>query len=187
VRAALGDDPYCVLHPGSGDNFPGRRWTPSGFAALGRYAAGAGLRVVVTGLASERDLVARVVRDVGAGAIDAAGRFGLEELVALLAGAVALASNDTGPVHLAGQLGTPVLAFYGPNTPVLYGPLGERSRALYLGLPCSPCLTTASHRSSRCRIHTCMEALSTGRALGEWRALLVREDEAAKAPGGATR
>ena len=77
-------------------------------------------------------------------------------------------SNDTGPVHLASALHRPVLALFGPNTPVLYGPLsppaGPRSTALWKALPCSPCLTEANYRSSRCRIHSCMSAIATGEA-----------------------
>lgn len=164
--------PYVVLHPGSGDNFPGRRWSAAGFAALGRHARERGLAVLVTGVASEAQLALEVAAAVGPGARAVAGRLSVVGLVALLDGAQALASNDTGPVHLASQLGTPVLAFFGPNTPVLYAPLSSGSRSLYLDLPCSPCLTVESYRSSRCRIYTCMDGLSTGRALAAWREVL---------------
>ncbi|MDJ0973623.1 MAG: glycosyltransferase family 9 protein [Planctomycetota bacterium] len=165
-----------VLHPGSGDNFPGRRWSAAGFAAVGRAAVEAGRRVAVTGGAAEAELTARVARAVGSGAVDLAGRLDLDELVALLAHAEVLASNDTGPVHLASQLGTPVLAFFGPNTPVLYGPLSPGSRAFYRDLPCSPCLTNANYRSSRCRIHTCMLTIPTGEAVEALRGLLRGAD-----------
>lgn len=160
--------PYVVLHPGSGDNFTGRRWSPAGFAALGRHARARGLGVCVTGGPGEAALCAAVARGAGPGARDLAGRLGLAGLVAVLEGATALASNDTGPVHLASQVGAPVLAFYGPNSPVLYGPLSAGSVALTLDLPCSPCLTVESYRSSRCAIHTCMLGLGTGRALAAW-------------------
>ena len=52
-----------------------------------------------------------------------AGQVSVEGLVALLDAADLVASNDTGPVHLASALGVPVLGLYGPNTPRLYGPL----------------------------------------------------------------
>ncbi len=158
--------PCVVLHPGSGDNFPGRRWSASGFEALGRAARDAGRRVFVTGGDSEASLVTAVANGVGDGAVALAGRLDLHELIALLGAAEVVASNDTGPVHLASQLGTPVLAFFGPNTPVLYGPLSPGSRAFYRDLPCSPCLTNANYRSSRCRIHTCMQSIPTGEVLG---------------------
>lgn len=171
--ALRADGPYVVLHPGSGDNFPGRRWSVAGFAAVGRAARAAGRRVLVTGGPGEAALVGRVVDAVGDGAVDLAGRLSIPGLVALLEGADVLASNDTGPVHLASALGTPVLAFYGPNTPVLYGPLSAGSRAFYRDLPCSPCITVANYRSSRCRIHSCMASIPTGEVVHALQALLA--------------
>ncbi|MFM8980946.1 MAG: glycosyltransferase family 9 protein [Planctomycetia bacterium] len=169
----------ALLHPGSGDNFPGRRWSEQGFAALGRALRAEGLAVAVTGDASEAGLCARVAQASGPGAASLAGRLTLEGLVALVGRARLLASNDTGPVHLASALGVPTLALYGPNTPVLYGPLAPGSRAFYRALPCSPCLTADSHRSSRCRIFTCMASIPVGEVLEAARRL------ARRAPHGA--
>lgn len=166
--------PYVVLHPGSGDNFPGRRWPEAGFAAAGRAARAAGCGVVVTGGEAERALARRVAHAVGDGARAVAGDLSVEGFVALLAAARAVVSNDTGPVHLASALGVPVLAIYGPNTPSIYGPLAPASRAFYRALPCSPCLTVANYRTSRCRIHTCMAAVPTGEVVTALGALLSR-------------
>jgi ADP-heptose:LPS heptosyltransferase len=183
--------PCVVLHPGSGDNFPGRRWSASGFEALGRTARDAGRRVFVTGGESEADLVASVAAGVGEGAVALAGQLDLHELIALLGAAEVVASNDTGPVHLASQLGTPVLAFYGPNTPVLYGPLSAHSQAFFRDLPCSPCLTNANYRSSRCRIHTCMQSIPTGEVVGALATRMAMQEGAASsapaAPGHGER
>jgi ADP-heptose:LPS heptosyltransferase len=164
--------PYVVLHPGSGDNFPGRRWSVAGFAAAGRCALESGRRVLVTGGPAERELAARTAAAVEDGALALAGELSLEGFVSVLADADAVLSNDTGPVHLASQLGTPVLAFYGPNTPVLYGPLSAGSHAFYRHLPCSPCITVANYRTSRCRIHTCMAAIPVGEVVQRLRRLL---------------
>jgi ADP-heptose:LPS heptosyltransferase len=158
--------PFVVLHPGSGDNFPGRRWSATGFAAVARAASSAGHRVVVTGTEGEREIAAEVVRRAGNAAVSAAGALGVEGLLALLDEARVLVSNDTGPVHLASALGTPVFAVFGPNTPVLYAPLAPESRSFYRALPCSPCLTTTNYRSSRCRIHTCIESIPVGEVAG---------------------
>ncbi len=180
VESLLGGGPsprgarnVVVIHPGSGDNFPGRRWSEAGFAALARHAVERrGLRAVVTGAASEGALCARVAAAAGASVESTAGRLSVEGLVALIERSVALASNDTGPVHLASALGRPVLAFFGPNTPVLYGPLAEGSRALHKGLPCSPCLTADNYRSSPCRLHVCMASISVGEASAAFASVL---------------
>ena len=173
VERLVGAQPYVVLHPGSGDNFPGRRWSTAGFAAVGRAAVEAGRRVYVTGGVREAELVAQTVDAVGEGAEALAGTLTIPGLVALLAGADALASNDTGPVHIASAVDTPVLAFFGPNTPVLYGPLSKASRAFHRDLPCSPCITVANYRSSRCRIHTCMASIPTGEVVTALRQVLA--------------
>ena len=124
----------------------------------------------MTGSASEAALCAEVAR--AGGATSLAGRLSLEGLVALLSEAAVLVANDTGPVHLASALHRPVLGLYGPNTPVVYGPLSSGSRVFFKDLPCSPCLTTDNYRSSRCRLPTCMWAISTGEVTTALDALL---------------
>jgi len=174
IGARLGPrhGPLVVLHPGSGDHFPGRRWPIGRFSALARALAADGCQLVATGVAAERALVRRLVARGGAPVRDLAGRLDVPELVALLARADLLVTNDTGPLHLADAVGTPVLGLYGPNTPLRYGPRGPRSLALYADLPCSPCLDDRTMKHSACRHHACMEALDTDAVLAAARRLL---------------
>lgn len=151
--------PWLVLHPGSGDNFPGRRWPVERFAAVGaRLHARHGGSLFVTGAPGERPLATELVAELaGAGiaARDLCGALDLPELLALLAESDLLLSNDTGPVHLANALRRPVVALFGPNSPLLYGPLGAQQRALYHPPPCSPCLTNQNAKSSGCTLPIC--------------------------------
>ena len=87
---------------------------------------------------------------------DLTGRLDLKELAALLDRVELVLSNDTGPVHLASSLGTPVLGFYGPNTPKLYGPLSPGSHSFYKELACSPCITNMNYKTSFCRLPVCI-------------------------------
>jgi heptosyltransferase III len=170
--------PLVVLHPGSGDHFPGRRWPPERFAALGRaLSAVQGARLVVTGVESERELVRVVLRDAPPDALDLCGRLDAAGLLALLAAADLLVANDTGPVHLADAVGTPCVALYGPNTPHRYGPRLPGSRALYADLPCSPCLDDRTMKRSSCRHHVCMAALHVPDALAACRLVLAGRAE----------
>jgi ADP-heptose:LPS heptosyltransferase len=148
-----------VLHPGSGDNFPGRRWPTRRFGLLARRLVDRGAIVAVTGERRERGLTREVAEASGRALHDLAGTLDLEELIALLARARLLGSYDTGPVHLASALGVPVLGLYGPNTPLLYGPLSAGSRAFYDPPPCSPCITNFNYKTSRCRNAVCIRAI----------------------------
>ena len=76
------------------------------------------------------------------------------ELAGLLARARALVSNDSGPMHLAGAVGTPVVAMFGPTDPGLTGPVGSPSRVLDRYVFCSPCfLKECPYR------HECMRGI----------------------------
>jgi len=160
-RLPRGGGPLVVLHPGSGDHFPGRRWPPGRFAELARgLQAACGAQVVLTGVRDEAALLAAVARRSGPAVRSLAGALDAAELVALLARADLLVSNDTGPVHVADAVGTPCVALFGPNTPLRYGPRRRGSRALFADLPCSPCLDDRTMKSSSCRHYACMDALA---------------------------
>jgi ADP-heptose:LPS heptosyltransferase len=150
------------MHPGSGDNFLGRRWAPENFARLADHLLEMhGGTVVVTGSGGEKALVEDVVARIRRRdrVLAAAGRLSVRGLAALCARAAVVVSNDTALVHLGSALGRPVLGIYGPNTPVLYGPLSRGSVAFYHRTPCSPCLTNFNYKSSFCRMPVCIRGV----------------------------
>jgi heptosyltransferase-2 len=194
ARELSGSGPLVVLHPGSGDNFPGRRWPAERFAALGAaLASETGARLVVTGGDRERALVRDVARrlraaDPHAAVLELAGELTVIELIELIARAALLVTNDTAPVHIAGALDVAMVALYGPNTPLLYGPVHARGRAIYHALPCSPCLTNMNMKSSSCRLPACVLGIEVDEVLREARRLLAparRSGRAAERPTGA--
>lgn len=163
---AVGSD-IVVIHPGSGDNFPGRRWPLESYAALSRRILERcpDVCIVYTGNRAESELITRLRDALGTSelrrrTLALAGATTVGGLAAILKGSRLVLSNDTGPVHLAGAMGVPVYGFYGPNTPVLYGPLGEQARSFYLGLPCSPCITNSNGKTSACRMPVCMRGIT---------------------------
>jgi ADP-heptose:LPS heptosyltransferase len=180
LRTRIAEDlprPWIVLHPGSGDNFPGRRWPTERFAETGAsLVRDHGGTLLLTGGGSEAPLLAELgarLAAQGAPFRDLGGALDLPMLVALLARADLLLSNDTGPVHLAAAVRTPVVAFYGPNSPRLYGPLGADHRPLYKPLPCSPCLTNQNGKSSRCKLPVCIRRIHVDEALAAANELLA--------------
>jgi ADP-heptose:LPS heptosyltransferase len=176
VASLPGTGPVVVMHPGSGDNFEGRRWPAQSFAALAdRLVRGSGARIVVTGSAGEADLAREILSrmEEPSAAVSAAGSLSVLGLGALVGRADALVTNDTAPVHLGSAFGTPVFALFGPNTPALYGPLSPRSHAFFRGLPCSPCLTNLNYKTSRCRMPVCITDISVASVHARVAALLA--------------
>jgi ADP-heptose:LPS heptosyltransferase len=159
-RLPRGAGPLVVLHPGSGDNFHGRRWPTRRFGLVARRLVDEAKAVVaVTGSPAEGGLAREVAEAAERDLWDLSGQLELPDLVALLARARLLVSNDSGPVHLASALGVPVLGLYGPNSPLLYGPLSAGSIAFHDAPPCSPCITNFNYKTSRCRNPVCIQAI----------------------------
>ena len=102
--------PRVALHPGVTD--ARRRWPAERFAEVGDALAAAGCEVVLTGVAAERDLVARVRSAMRASAGDLSGRLSLGGLAGLYAGCALVVANDTGPLHLAAAVGTPTVGLF---------------------------------------------------------------------------
>ena len=157
AQKAVGEAPLVVMHPGSGDNFPGRRWPTSSFARLAdAIVERHGARVVITGTPGERDLVREILVAAKSTLIDGTGAFTVRQFVALIERADLLCSNDTAPAHIAAALERKVVGFYGPNTPRLYGPVGDGHAIFYKDLPCSPCITNFNYKTSFCRMPVCI-------------------------------
>jgi heptosyltransferase-3 len=94
-----------------------------------------------------------------------AGTLSVGELIALLQRSRFLLTNDSGPMHLASAVGTPVIALFGPESPQFYGPVGE-ARILYKGIHCSPCLNVYNAKLFVCPYDArCMKEISVDEVL----------------------
>jgi len=137
--------PFVVVNPNAGELALQRRWMPERFRELLYRLSDSfpNMHFVLIGSRSERKYVAGVLAELAnhPRIRNLAGQLNLDELCFVLDNAVALITNDSGPMHLAAALGTPCVALFGPETPDHYGPMGEGHRTIYKRLPCSPCLT----------------------------------------------
>jgi ADP-heptose:LPS heptosyltransferase len=75
-------------------------------------------------------------------------------------------TGDTGPMHLAHAVGTPIVAVFGPSDPARYAPRGLRDRVVRVDLPCSPC-NRIRRPPARCTGHTpdCLTGIDTATVL----------------------
>jgi ADP-heptose:LPS heptosyltransferase len=147
-HAAVGATrPVIGIFPGS--NAPARRWPTERFGAVARALAARGAGIVVLGGAGEAALTARVAAD-SPGALDVGGRTDLADLAALLSLCDLVVTNDTGPMHLAGAVGTPTVSLWGPSDPNEVRQVGAPdARVTGAELPCKPCRRNHCARHGR--------------------------------------
>lgn len=179
-------EPFAVVNPNAGRLSLERRWPQASFAALTRsLIEDDGLSVVLIGATGEMEYTAEVLQlaELGAGnarAVDLSGKLGQGELCALLSGASVVVSNDSGPMHLAAALGAPTIGLFGPETPLMYRPLGHAVRVLYEPPVCSPCINVHDNKVATC-IHgrpECLVNISVDSVLTATRGLLAIADGA---------
>lgn len=178
--ARRGAGGFAVLHAGSSRGAAYKRYPAERLGEVAReLAARAGLRCVVTrgGDAQERAVAERVVEAAGGAAELAPETPDLLDLAALLAEARVVIGADTGPLHLAATLGTPVVQLLGPTDPIENAPWERTpSRQLRAGLACSPC-------RRGCPEATCMKRLAPAEIAAAAVELIRRPPaEAAAAP-----
>jgi lipopolysaccharide heptosyltransferase II len=139
LRAA-GVDPsarWLVLHPGA--SAPSRRYPAERFARAADLLIDEGWQVVVTRGPSDARVVDEVTHAMRRTPSILADELALRDLVAVLALADVLVSNNTGPAHLAALVGTPVVDLYA-LTNLQHAPWGVPHRLLFHDVPCRGCL-----------------------------------------------
>ena len=141
-------DAVVVLHPAA--RWQTKRWPAARFARLAERLAAGGVKVFLVAGKEQKSQVDGVARLLRAPAVDLAGRCTLPELAALLKKASLAISNDSGPMHLAAALGTPVIGLFGPTDPRRVGPYGALHAALKKPFDCTGCRRDACVRNQGC-------------------------------------
>jgi len=146
MGAVLGDRARSVvIHPGSSAGTAYKRYEARDYGGVARgLAREAGLHCIVARGPGEAEaaLAQQVVECAGGAASLAPVTEDVESLAALLAGSRLFIGSDSGPLHLASLVGTPVVQILGPTHPVENEPwAGTPWRRVCLDLPCSPCRT----------------------------------------------
>lgn len=172
ISAILGNvNDYVVVFPSS--IWVAKRWPPGHFANL---IAKIQLPCVIAGSRDDRKVARNIIdtmygRDSGPSrayeTLNVCGKTDLSELVALIALARAVVTNDSGPMHIAAALNRPTVALFGPTDPDRTGPYGwQRNKNLKVisaGLACSPCL---GQKKNKCRDVICMDQITVDQVLG---------------------
>lgn len=150
--------PVLALNPGA-EYGPAKRWPPERFieAAAQLHRTTRCNWVVIGGPGDRqlaREITIQLTNRIGAERIvNAAGETSLRELCVILKAAALLLTNDTGPMHVAAALGTPVIVPFGSTSPELTGPAfaDDSLHQIVVGAaPCAPCFRRECPIDFRC-------------------------------------
>ncbi|HET6718093.1 MAG TPA: glycosyltransferase family 9 protein [Rhodocyclaceae bacterium] len=166
----VADTRLVLVNANASDRLVQRRWPLDRFARLIEQvlAIRPDVSVLLIGgasdLATNQALLRAVGHYAGRRCFDIAGQLPIEGLPALFARSAVLVSNDSGPAHFAAVSEIPVVVLFGPETPVLFAPLGA-ARIISANLPCSPCVSVYNQRRSACQNNLCMQQIGVARVL----------------------
>jgi ADP-heptose:LPS heptosyltransferase len=148
------DMPIIVIDVNASELFKFRKWPADSFVELiqlliDKYPD---YYYVMIGGNSECEYVENVAKKIkysGHQLINCAGMTSIEELLALIEMSYLIITNDSGPLHIAALYGTRIVAFFGPETPLVYGPQKDNTLTFYSkDLYCSPCLSVYDNKKS---------------------------------------
>ena len=151
-----------LLNPSAGELLPVRAWPVENYAALSqRIINQFNAVVIVIGLKEASRQALQILDHVGSEqCIDFTNKTSFKDLLNLLNLSDVLVTADGGPAHFAGLTAIKNIVLFGPETPVLYAPLGQNTTCLFAGLACSPCLSAYNHRKTGCTDPKCLETIT---------------------------
>lgn len=151
-----------LFNANASELLPIRRWPEENYISLVRMVLERYPKLVLllTGGKSERPGLEAITAAVQSNrCVNFAGHTSLSDLPALYSVGAFMLSNDSGPPHFASVTDMPTFVFFGPETPKLYGPLGNAT-PIYAGLACSPCVSAANHRKTACSDNVCLQVIT---------------------------
>jgi ADP-heptose:LPS heptosyltransferase len=162
-----------------------KQWPAGRFAkAAARLARAHDAALLLTGTTADRAVVddMRAALPAGIEVRDLVGEVDLPLLAAMLERCRLLVTGDTGPMHLAAFVGTPIVAIFGPSDPARYAPLAAPHRVVRIDLPCAPC-NRIRLPPARCQGHTpdCLDGVTVDAVCDAARDLLAEVASASAA------
>ena len=127
-----------ALCPGA-EYGPAKRWPPAYFAELARALTQDGDAVWLIGSEKDAAIAEDIVRLSAGACVNLCGRTSLDQAIDLLASVRLAVTNDSGLMHVAAAVGTPLIAIYGSSTPEHTPPMSVHASIMKLDMPCSPC------------------------------------------------
>lgn len=150
-----------LINPNASDLLPQRRWPPERFIQVMKSLVEQyeDVLVLITGAPAEATQAQTLTQAVDhPRCINFAGKLRFDQLVPLYQLSELMLTNDSGPGHFAAVTELPTYVIFGPETPALYGSLGN-STPIYAHLACSPCVSASNHRKTPCQDNVCLQVI----------------------------
>lgn len=140
--------PLIAINPQA--TWPTKLWFNDRFSEVADHLLERGFAVVFTGSPADRVEIDQIIAGMKGKAANLAGETSLMSLAALYRMAKVVVSTDTGPMHIAAAVETPLVAIFGSTAPWRTGPWGEKHMILRADIDCSPCLKKNCMKESEC-------------------------------------
>lgn len=147
------EDELLVIHPAA--SCPSKIWPAERFAEVAdRLSEKYGFKIVLVAGRKDIKIAQQVFSRISHPALDLSAKTSISQLASLLKRARLFISNDSGPVHIASAVGTPVISIFGRNqkglSPKRWGPLGQKDRVLHKEVGCIKCLAHNCRKEFAC-------------------------------------
>ncbi len=141
------------------DRWPSKNWPVGSISELCDRLAADGIRVVITGMEKDRELVRTLMTRAKSKPAMLVAKTNILQLAALVAHCRVFVTPDSAPLHIAAAMGVPVIALFGPTNPERHLPPGSNIKVLTREMECRPCYL------SNCRSgkngHPCMKDITS--------------------------
>lgn len=148
IKGFRSEEELIGIHPGASG--PYKRWPVKNFIDISKSLNERNKKIVIFGDGSEKEIGMEIEMALGPNVLNLAGVTTLGQTAAVMSECSLVLCNDSGPMHLAAAVGTPVLALFFSTHFVETGPYGENNLVLYPLLDCFPCQGTASCIHKKC-------------------------------------
>ena len=160
VPALNKDSRRLILCPGA-EFGPAKQWPAKYYAQVAQQLIQQGWQVLILGSKADHPIASDITSQISSSQVqfihNLCGDTELQDAIDILATADAVISNDSGLMHIAAALHTPLIAIYGPTSPNFTPPLAENAHIIQFDVDCGPCF----QRNCPEQHHRCMQEISS--------------------------
>src|SRR5689334_6104651 len=163
LRAQAGAGTVIGIQPGTSPAMRWKQWPVDRYRQIVErfLSERRDAHIILFGAPNEREMIEAMAQGLGARVSVAAGRTTVKQVAALIERCAALVCNDSGLMHTAVAVNTPVVAIYGPTDIRRTRPVGEPHTVIRHALPCSPCFRLEGDDAVKaCPHHDCLMTIA---------------------------